>query len=338
MTLPILELTIEQRREIFNQVSIEQNIPVQAVEKDWWVSVTLRAVFASPHAPHLLFKGGTSLSKGWGLIQRFSEDIDLAVDRARWGYDDTISNSQITKLRQKSRAFVRGELAPAIAGTFAAWGIEMAAITMIVVEKEDAEGKIIQDQDPTEVNISYTSLFEPHPYLKATVKIEVSARSMHDPADTCVITSFVDAFYHEMPFALPSFEVLTVRPTRTFLEKAILLHEGFVKPFSPEKAERKSRHLYDLVQLMDTEHGTAAVIDKELFAAIIAHRLKFTREKGVDYENISRATLSFIPPEETHEFWESDYRAMIESMIQGKAPTFEELMTSLATLQERFKV
>lgn len=70
MTLPILELTVEQRREIFNQVSIEQNIPVQAVEKDWWVSVTLRAIFASPHAPHLLFKGGTSLS--WRLPQNFS--------------------------------------------------------------------------------------------------------------------------------------------------------------------------------------------------------------------------------------------------------------------------
>ena len=128
-----------------------------------------------------------------------------------------------------------------------------------------------------------------------------------------------------------------MRPTRTFLEKAILLHEGFEKGFSPEKAERKSRHLYDLVQLMDTKHGIDAVKDEELFNAIITHRIKFTREKGVDYKNLSRANLRFIPPTETYEFWKSDYRVMEESMIQGKAPTFEELMSSLAILQERFK-
>ncbi len=235
MTLPILELTVEQRCEIFNQVSIEQNIPVQAAEK------------------------------------------------------------------------------------------------------EDADGKIIQDQDPTEVNISYTSLFEANPYLKAQVKIEVSARSMHDPVDTRTITSFVDAFYHDRPFALPPFEVLSVRPTRTFLEKAILLHEGFEKGFSPEKAERKSRHLYDLVQLMDTEHGQSATADTELFNAIVAHRVRFTREKGVDYEKLNRKTITFIPPAETHEFWENDYTAMIESMIQGAALTFPQLMERLAVLQERFR-
>ncbi|MBC7554305.1 MAG: nucleotidyl transferase AbiEii/AbiGii toxin family protein [Taibaiella sp.] len=125
-------------------------------------------------------------------------------------------------------------------------------------------------RDPTEVIISYSSFFEAHPYLKSAVKIEVSARSMHDPVDIRNIISFVDAFYEELPFALPPFEVLCVRATITFLEKAILLHEGFEKPFSPEKAERKSRHLYDLVQLMDTEHGTVATADEELFAAIIA--------------------------------------------------------------------
>jgi len=337
MTLPILELTVEQRREIFNQVSIEQNIPVQAVEKDWWVSVTLRAIFASPHAPHLLFKGGTSLSKGWGLIQRFSEDIDLAVDRGRWGYDATISKTQVTKLRQKSRVFVREELGPSIQAAFTEWGIDMTAITMVVIEKEDAEGKIVQDQDPTEVIISYTSLFEAHPYLKAQVKIEVSARSMHEPVDTRTITSFVDAFYHDQPFALPPFDVLSVRPTRTFLEKAILLHEGFEKGFSPEKAERKSRHLYDLVQLMDTEHGQSATADAELFAAIITHRVRFTREKGVDYEKLNRKTITFVPPAETHEFWENDYTAMVESMIQGEALTFAQLIERLAVLQERFR-
>jgi hypothetical protein len=136
---------------------------------------------------------------------------------------------------------------------------------------------------------------------------------------------------------LAPFDVVSVRPTRTFLEKAILLHEGFEKGFSPEKAERKSRHLYDLVQLMDTEHGQSATADTELFDAIIAHRVKFTREKGVDYEKLSRKTITFLPPAETHEFWENDYAAMVESMIQGEALTFTQLMERLAVLQQRFR-
>jgi hypothetical protein len=330
------ELTIDQRKNIFTQVSIEHNIPVQAIEKDWWVCLILRAIFTSKEAKWFTFKGGTSLSKGWGLIQRFSEDIDLAVDRSKWGYNEGISKNKINALRKQSREYIKDELVPLINKTLIDWGIN-EGVEFEVVEKYNKDGTAISDRDPTEVTIRYNSLFEAHQYLKAQVKLEVSARSMHEPVENRSINSFVDTQYSEHLFVEPPFDVLSVMPTRTFLEKAILLHEGFCAEFTPEKAERKSRHLHDLVQLMDTEYGIQAAGDKDLFVKIVEHRKKFTKEKGVDYEVLTRETISFVPPGAIVSFWEADYKTMTESMIQGEVVPFEVLMKKLAELQERFR-
>lgn len=216
------------------------------------------------------------------------------------------------------------------------WGIE-EGVEFEVVERYNDDGTIISDRDPTEVIIKYNSLFESHHYLKAQVKLEVSARSMHEPVEHRTIASFVDIQYAGNSFAQAPFDVLSVRPTRTFLEKAILLHEEFCKEFTQEKAERKSRHLYDLVQLMDTEFGIEATQDKDLFGKIIAHRVKFNKENEVDYEALSAATIDFIPPEHIIGFWEDDYKTMTESMIQGDTLTFEMLIQRLAELKERFR-
>jgi len=336
MKIKFLELTIDQRKDIFTQVSIEQNIPAQAVEKDWWVCLILRAIFTSEEAKWFTFKGGTSLSKGWNLIQRFSEDIDLAVDRSKWGYDEEISKNKIKALRKQSREYIKDEIVPLIKEILVEWGID-EDVKFEVVEKYNEDGTVISDRDPTEVTIRYNSLFESHPYLKAQVKVEVSARSMHEPVEYRSINSFMDIQYSDSAFAEPPFDVLSVKPTRTFLEKAILLHEGFCIEFTPEKAERKSRHLHDLVQLMDTEYGIEATGDRDLFVKIVKHRVKFSKEKGVDYEALSRETISFIPSEAIVSFWEADYKTMMESMIQGEAIPFENLMQKLTELQERFR-
>ena len=103
-------LSEQQRREIFNQVSTQTGLPATAVEKDWWVTLVLRAAFSLPVADRLIFKGGTSLSKGWNLIERFSEDIDLALDRSFLGFEGDLSKTQVKKLRKASCAFFSGDL------------------------------------------------------------------------------------------------------------------------------------------------------------------------------------------------------------------------------------
>jgi predicted nucleotidyltransferase component of viral defense system len=99
------KLTDQNRRNIFGEIATKMSLPASAIEKDWWVVRTLEIVFQSEIAMHTVFKGGTSLSKAWNLIDRFSEDIDLALDRKFFGFgqeDGTMTGSQVSKLRKKS--------------------------------------------------------------------------------------------------------------------------------------------------------------------------------------------------------------------------------------------
>ena len=101
-----LKLSKKRRIEILEQVNNRLGLPVQAIEKDWWVTMVLKAVFSSRFSEHFVFKGGTSLSKAYHLIDRFSEDIDLAIDRKFLGFDGDLSATQIKKLRKASGTFI----------------------------------------------------------------------------------------------------------------------------------------------------------------------------------------------------------------------------------------
>lgn len=100
------ELKDSDKLDIFNEVSARKNLPSAVIEKDWWVSLTLRIIFNMKIAPSLVFKGGTSLSKGWQLISRFSEDIDLALDRKFLGYEGDMTKTKVNKLRKKALKYV----------------------------------------------------------------------------------------------------------------------------------------------------------------------------------------------------------------------------------------
>jgi predicted nucleotidyltransferase component of viral defense system len=101
-----LELDKEEKLLIFEQIRTKTGLPIQAIEKDWWVTQTLALIFTLDCAPHIVFKGGTSLSKAWNVIERFSEDIDLALDRRYLGFNTEMSKSQGSKLRKASFQFI----------------------------------------------------------------------------------------------------------------------------------------------------------------------------------------------------------------------------------------
>src|SRR5690606_40359547 len=118
-----LILTKERRIEILNQATEFTGLPVEAIEKDWWVTLALNACFSLPYSENLIFKGGTSLSKAWNLIERFSEDIDLALDRRFFGYGNDISKTQIKKLRIKSCDFITTVFLDDLKNAFAEWNV-----------------------------------------------------------------------------------------------------------------------------------------------------------------------------------------------------------------------
>jgi predicted nucleotidyltransferase component of viral defense system len=324
-----LSLPENTRKNIFNQISAREGLPAGAVEKDWWVTTALRIVFSLPFASSLVFKGGTSLSKGWNLIERFSEDIDLAIDREYLGFKGDLSKTQIRKLKKKACSFISQEFTEEIKAKAQALGIPD-----LLIQTQEFQDS---DTDPLIVELYYKSLTDDSPYLRPRVLIEIGARSLIEPSEKRDVQSMVDVYFQDKNFAEPPLDIPIVLPRRTFLEKAFLLHEEFQKPLENIRVERLSRHLYDLDKLMDTYHAEDALADTELYQAIIAHRERFTPVKGVVYSTHQPDKIDFVPPQEVIKRWEADYSAMQESMIYGESKNFKALITNIEKLRERFR-
>ena len=252
---------------VLTQAANKTGLPVQAVEKDLWVTVVLQIVFTLPVANHLVFKGGTSLSKVWKVIHRFSEDIDLAIDPSIWGFEGDLTKKQIKRLRKASSLFVRDELCLSLKEAVTEIGMEK---WLQVEAGPDGEGDGTYPE-PRVIHIRYKSLFdEDLPYLHSEVKLEVGARSLLEPTAEAAVTSVLE---DTLPISTTVKQVMipTALAEKSFLEKAFLLHELFSSQ-SPREADRKSRHLYDLVQMMCTDIATQAVANDELWNTIHHHR------------------------------------------------------------------
>ncbi len=326
-----MKLSDDDKKRVFEQTATRKGINVQAVEKDWWVTTVLEALFSLPYAEHLSFKGGTSLSKCWEVIQRFSEDIDIAIDREFLGFTGKLSKTQISdKLRRAACGFVRATLKEDLEKRLLSMGLIPELFIVIV------NATPVSTTDPETIEIHYNSLFTKGNYLSARVLIEVSGRSMAEPIETSKVNNLISEVFPSAPFTDTSFEVRAVSPKRTFLEKAFLLHEEFCKPVDEVRTNRMSRHLYDLEKLMDTTIAEKALSDQELYDSIIEHRSTFIGLKGFDYNTLNRETIRFVPPPEISEIWEKDYTAMQTSMIYGESLPYSDLLARIADLNNMF--
>lgn len=324
------DLEIDEKRTILTNISTETGIIENVVEKDWWVSMVLKALFHHTScADHLVFKGGTSLSKGWSLINRFSEDIDLAIDRAFFGYSGELSKKDRTKLRKASLKYIRETLAEELKANLVGMGIKDFSIELPEL--------IESDKDPEIILVPYQTVLEESEfigYIPFQIKVEISCRSLREPFDGIMMRSMIANAYPDEEFSEEEFEINTVRPSRTFLEKVFLLHEEFQK--HEVRSLRMSRHLYDLEKLMDTDFAKEAMEDTALYVSIVKHRNEFTHNSGVDYKKHHPSTISILPPDSLKEEWEKDYANMRQSFIYGESLDFNALLARISELQERF--
>lgn len=325
-----LKLSEKRRLEILNQVNSQTGLPTDAIEKDWWVTITLKAIFSSKFAQHLVFKGGTSLSKAYNLIERFSEDIDLSIDRTMLGFEGELSKTQIKKLRKVSGNFIVGEFKEELISELEKLGVNNENYNLIFDDEID------DTSDPHRIELEYNSIVEAGEYIPQRVIIELGARALLEPNEQKTIQSIIGQIYPEQAFTIQPFEVIVVVPTKTFLEKIMLLHEEFLKPIESIRHYRMSRHLYDIEKLMDHDYGKEAIKNKELFETLVQHRSKYTSIRGISYDLHTPQTINFIPPAEVTELWKKDYQAMQEFMIYGETLEFENLISRMQELKERF--
>lgn len=326
-----INLTDEQKLQVLEQVENSIGLPAFVVEKDWWVCIILKAVFRSKYSDSIIFKGGTSLSKAYNLIDRFSEDIDLIIDRHLLGFDQLASKSQIKKLRRASGGFIINEFREELINQLNQLGIDEKLYEIRYNEHID------DTSDPNTLEIYYQSVVPTdNAYIQQRVLLEMGARSLTEPFETKSVISFLDHHYKDLDFTEPSLDVQVVIPTRTFIEKVLLLHEEFSKPADKIRADRLTRHLYDLDKIMSAEFGEMAIADHELFDTIVQHRKTVTPLRGMDYSNHRKGKLKILPLDTIIEKWGADYRIMQEHMIIGESLNWEQLLDRIKEIEERF--
>jgi predicted nucleotidyltransferase component of viral defense system len=333
-----LQMPAERRRLAFQQVDASMGLQAFSVEKDFWVCWTLRELFIMADiGEHLTFKGGTSLSKAWKLIERFSEDIDLVVDKEVLGFggeaapDKARSHKQrkarLEGLMESCRRWVQHTLKPALAARIAeslgpnGWKLE--------IDPDMPDGQCLL--------FHYPSVFPAGSagYVPPRVKIELGARSDDWPHEEKSIQPYViehyPAFDSEAVFCV---RVLAVE--RTFWEKACLLHEETFRPADKPRKLRMARHYYDLWCLLRAGIGERALTNFALFQRVAEHREIFFRYSWVDYSTHKPGAFRLSPPADHLANWRSDYQEMLGPMFFGDTPTFEQLMHAAAEFETTF--
>jgi len=319
-----------KRVETFNTIAQKLRIHSVSVEKDEWVTAVIRALFSLPYAEHLLFKGGTSLSKCWHIIERFSEDVDIAINRELLGFSEELSSNQIrNKLRKISYSFIKDKLVVDLTEQMEIQGINSDLFSVNVEFSEDST------KDPVIVEVQYKSVIEGLTYINPVVKLEIGCRSMREPFEKVKTWSLIDEIYPDTPFSDKPFEVNAVVPQRTFIEKLCLLQEEFAKPKELVRTNRMSRHLYDISKMAETDIELEILNNIDLWNLIIEHRQKFVKMKDFDYELLKPHNISIIPPNFIISEWQKDYDTMRETMIYEESLPFDDLIDKIKQLNER---
>jgi len=324
-----LTLSRQDRLDALGVATTRSGRPVHLLEKDIWVVWAIDGLFKSEFGKHLVFKGGTSLSKGYEVIRRFSEDIDVTYDVRELipelAGDDTLptTNSQAKKWRD------------AIDEKLPAW-VRDTALPAINKHVMDTDVDVTVTVEGANIYIDYDPLAKGKGYFPPRVTIEFGARSTGEPFEERQITC--DAAKHLPDIEFPAAKPRVMLPKRTFWEKATAVHV-FCKQGA--QGDRLSRHWHDLVRLDDARYAEAAFADRALAKEIAEFKGKFFREKDrdgnpIDYMAAVSGALQLVPDAETRKALEADYKKMADDgILLDDAEPFADLMKRCADLQRR---
>jgi len=331
-----LQFSDEQRRRMCEVAGSIIGLDAPSIEKDFWVCFTLRELFALPDSGvHLTFKGGTSLSKCWALIERFSEDIDVVIDREFLGFgggqgpeaapSHKKRDERLAALKAACQTYIRDDMAPALARRFSE-SLPAGLAWKLVQDPADRDGQTLLFEYPR----VFTS-----PYLRSVVKIELGARSDTEPSATPTIRPYLaEALPGELGES--EFSVRALDPKRTFWEKASLLHEETYRTGETGPTARLARHYYDLWCLIRAGVAEAALADLDLFARVAAHRAVFFRKRKEAQESLRPGSLRLLPAIGARADWKRDYEAMREAMFFSEPPAFDEILAVIGQFQDTF--
>lgn len=334
----VLQLGQRQRVELFTETARQTGFDAIIVEKDFWVCWTLKEMFQLPAiGEHLIFKGGTSLSKVYKVIERFSEDIDVSIDRGFLGFGGTNEPEAGASNKEKQRRIEGLKIAcqQKIAETL----LPALEAGIKVKVRHDEKWTLRSDADDPD---RQTLLFE-YPtsfpvdvagYVRRIVKIEMGARADHWPSETKAVTPYV-AEQFPQGFKEGSCVVKVLSAERTFWEKATILHAEFFRPAEKPMPERFSRHYCDFYEMVRRGGSTSAVAKLDLLARVAQHKNLFFKTSWARYNEAVKGSLRVMPPEHRLKALREDYVKM-QQMFYGEPPGFDTILSLLSQWESDF--
>jgi hypothetical protein len=320
-------LLSSERAELFQQTGFRRGVSSAIIEKDFWVCWVLKHMFSSEELkPHLVFKGGTSLSKVFGLIDRFSEDVDLILDWRLLGYgpkedpyQDQPSNTKQDRFNKefdtRAQTYIKETLLPQLETLFGVCpSISLA----------------IDRNDPQIIQVTYPAAFSLD-YLRPTVLLEIGPLASYVPNTEATIQPYAAEEFPKV-FDDPDCPVIAIKAERTFWEKATILHQQAHR--STDMPKRYARHYYDMYRLAGSKHKAAALADLDLLQDVVEFKSRFYPCPWAKYEMAAPGTFKLIPKDKHLPALKKDYQAMGE-MIFGKSPSFEDILERLQELEDQ---
>jgi len=330
-----VSLDAKDKRAYFEVSAANLNIMPQLVEKDFWVCWILKVLFSLPEiGTHLTFKGGTSLSKCYNVIKRFSEDIDISIERSflsktkpiEPGKDKSSKENQrrLKELQEVCKAKIDEVIVP---------GLKQAiAVTLpnkkewhLAVDKDAPDGQTVLFTFPHAMMSTVES------YVKSSVKIEFGARADHWPVEIATIVPYIVNVPGER--MVEGFSVRVLAAERTFWEKATILHMIYHRPPEKHVPPRMSRHYYDVYAMADSPIYKKALKHISLLKDVAEHKALFFRDTKAHYEEATPAGLRLLPRGDQMNTLKNDYRQM-QQMFFEEPPAFEQIIEKLGVLEK----
>lgn len=337
----------DDRKALLQEAASRRDSTEIILEKDFWVCWTLKRLFSNPAlAPYLTFKGGTSLSKAYSLIERFSEDIDLTISRSADFLKETpdpmdadISGKErarrLKTLGENAQNFVREVALPTLQ-TEIETSLGQSENWQVVLDDEDPDHqtllfhypKIFNYNDGFPIELPFS--FGQTGYIKPQIKLEFGARGDITPSEKCSIKPYAAEEFPDM-FKSPSVDVSTLAAERTFWEKATILH---ALHHGSKMRDRMSRHYYDTFML--DQHGIAdkALLNQDLLESVVHNKSLLFRDAKASYDTAVIGSLKLLPTDEQRLPLKKDYERMSE-MFMGEYPDFDTVMDGLLKLEQK---
>ena len=326
-----LSLPVEDRADIINAGAARLGRSPVVLEKDVWVCWALHHVFSIPNRPRMAFKGGTSLSKVFDVIQRFSEDIDVTIDYRDLGlkgdpFEEGMSKSAQRRfgdelkvsLQHYAEATVRPYLQRALEADLGKGG-----------------GAIRNGDDGEKLWVDYPSAIKsPGGYVSSSVLVEFGGRNITEPNQVHALKPYLAGIAETVNFQGAQPDVLAAE--RTFWEKATLIHVECNRKAARANAERMVRHWSDLAMLAQDAIGARALADRALLESVVKHKTVFFDASYANYPACLEGGLRLIPEEPLLGALKADLKSMIDAgMFFGETPVFEDIIGTLADLEKR---